>query len=200
MPSKTTAKPIFRWSEKSQRYIAPNGRFVARVKVLAELEKVRRGVGQEMRELARQLRDGEISRVEWVIAMKARIKALHLMHAAVAAGGLDKLTPADLGRVGAAVRRQYEFLRRWDAQNLPVDGRFIARAELYAGAAYGTFSDLERIKHKAAGYTEAKRVLGIAEHCPDCLEWANKWLPIDVIPPIGASVCRTNCRCTIIYR
>jgi hypothetical protein len=200
MPNKTAAKQAFRWSEKSQRYIAPNGRFVARAKVLTELDRVRRGVGQEMRELAKQLQAGEISRVEWLIAMKARVKALHLAHAAVAAGGLDKLTPSDLGRLGAAVRRQYEFLRRWEAEGLPVDGRFIARAELYAGAAYGTFSDMERIKHKAAGYTEAKRVLGIAEHCPDCLEWAGKWLPIDAVPPIGSSVCRTRCKCTIIYR
>jgi hypothetical protein len=141
MPNKTAAKQAFRWSEKSQRYIAPNGRFVARAKVLTELDRVRRGVGQEMRELAKQLQAGEISRVEWLIAMKARVKALHLAHAAVAAGGLDKLTPSDLGRLGAAVRRQYEFLRRWEAEGLPVDGRFIARAELYAGAAYGTFSD-----------------------------------------------------------
>jgi len=200
MPNKAATEKTFRWSEKAQRYIAPNGRFVARAKVLAELDRVRRGVGQEMRELAKQLQAGEISRVEWLIAMKSRVKALHLAHAAVAAGGMDKLTPSDLGRVGAAVRRQYEFLRRWEAEGLPVDGRFIARAELYAGAAYGTFSDLERIKHKAVGYTEAKRVLGIAEHCSDCLEWANKWLPIDVIPPIGASVCRTRCKCTIIYR
>jgi len=200
MPNKAATEKTFRWSEKAQRYIAPNGRFVARAKVLAELDRVRRGVGQEMRELAKQLQAGEISRVEWLIAMKSRVKALHLAHAAVAAGGMDKLTPSDLGRVGAAVRRQYEFLRRWEAEGLPVDGRFIARAELYAGAAYGTFSDLERIKHKAVGYTEAKRVLGIAEHCSDCLEWADKWLPIDVIPPIGASVCRTRCKCTIIYR
>lgn len=192
------------WSETAQRYRAANGRFIARARVLRELEQVRIGVGEEMRALTDAFRGGAVSQVEWKLGMKSLTRASAVLHAAVAAGGIKQMSAADMGRVGVFIKRQYEYLNRFEAQiesgEQPLDGRAVQRAMQYARAGYALFGDVEKRKHKEAGYTEARRVLGAAEHCPDCEAWAGRWLPVEVVPPIGAAQCRVNCRCVIEYR
>lgn len=201
--AKTKTKTIT-WSDAAQRYRSANGRFIARARVLREMEQVRIGVGDEIRELTESFRNGVITQIEWKLGMRALIRSSAVLHAAIASGGVKQMSASDLGRVGAFVKRQYEFLNRFERQiesgEQPLDGRAVQRAMQYARAAYSLFGDMERVKHLSAGYTQAMRVLGVAEHCRDCVDWAGRWLPIEVVPPIGAAQCRVNCKCHIEYR
>lgn len=204
MQNARTKTRTITWSEAAQRYRAADGRFIERSRVLRELEQARIGVGEEMRALTESFRSGVITQVEWKLGMRSLIRSNAVLHAAIASGGVKQMSAADLGRVGAYVKRQYEYLSRFERQiesgEQPLDGRAVQRAMQYARASYGLFGEMERVKHRAAGYTEAMRILGVAEHCRDCVDWAGKWLPIETVPPIGAAQCRVNCRCTIQYR
>lgn len=156
------------------------------------------------------LRAGDISLADWVNEMKREIKRLHTTSAAVGKGDWRAMTQADWGRVGREVRTQYDYLRGFvndlvASDGLPLADKWDWRALLYAGAAWGTFSRAELNEMLAQGQTQYKWTLGVAEHCPDCLEYADHgWVPIGSFDPVfpgsGHTVCMTNCHCHLEYR
>ena len=98
------------------------------------------------------------------------------------------------------------------------NGILLVRSDLYASAARGTYEDMGTYVNQVyGGRTQERRVLGDAEHCrtvrtraeavlgqpglEGCVELAAKgWQPIGSLPKIGQSPCRSNCKCTKIYR
>lgn len=76
-----------------------------------------------------------------------------------------------------------------------------ARAALYLMATWSTYQAGQHSLHTALGKKEERRVLGPAEHCPDCLESARRgWQPIGTLPAIGDSRCFVFCQCHFEYR
>ena len=109
------------------------------------------------------------------------------------------------------VRYLYRFLHRFmneiRAGQFDAPGRLRglrARARLYLNSARGYYSDLGLRLAKSAGKTEKRRVLGVADHCDDCVGQAQlDWVPIDdpSVTGVGVgTVCRSACQCTIEYR
>lgn len=186
------------------RYIAPNGQMVSQAIVTAEMEKVITGVRSEMVSLSTQLQNGEIGLQEWYNGMRGKIKIIHSVDAAIAKGGWAQMTQSDWGAVGAITKRQYQYLNNFANDILtgkqPLDGRFLVRTGMYADAGRGTGEDIKRREADRNGYDEEQRVLGRADHCPDCLAAAGHWEPIGTLPRIGDSVCRTRCHCYFIFR
>ena len=48
-------------------------------------------VGAELRDLGMQLQNREITLVEWQIAFREKIRALHVLHASIAVGGMNQI-------------------------------------------------------------------------------------------------------------
>jgi hypothetical protein len=49
--------------------------------------------------------------------------------------------------------------------------------------------------------TQERRVLGPADHCPECPGLASTgWQPLGLLPDIGDTVCRAHCACHFEYR
>ena len=106
--------------------------------------------------------------------------------------------------------------RGW--QPIGDNGILLVRSDLYASAARGTYEDTGTYVNQVyGGRTQERRALGDAEHChtvrtraeavmaqpglEGCVELAAKgWQPIGSLPKIGQSPCRSNCKCTKIYR
>ena len=66
--------------------------------------------------------------------MRQQIKETHLAQYMVAAGGRNRMTAADYGRVGAALRTQYRFLNAFAGDILRgnlSDAQIKARANMY---------------------------------------------------------------------
>lgn len=168
------------------------------------VERTMDAIAREIRELGRQAGAGEIGRLEFVDAMKDRLKIAHLLAYATAKGGWAQMTPADFVRVGRELRRQYNYLRNFAAdlaQGKLSEGQAAFRASLYARAAYATYENARREAMRAAGFTEERRRRTAKESCPDCIEYARRgWQPIGTLPPIGQSQCIVNCRCYFEYR
>jgi hypothetical protein len=151
------------------------------------------------------LANGEITLAKWQQGMSAQIKNSHLAAGASAKGGWAQMSQADYGQVGGRLKRQYEYLNNFAADiasgKQKLNGNFLRRADMYLEAARGTYEEARRRLYAQSGYTEERRVLGRAEHCKDCLDFAGRrWQPINTLPPIGASICLTNCHCRFIYR
>lgn len=163
--------------------------YVPRVEVLADL-----------------LSSNTISLAKWQTEMAALIKEQHIISAIAGKGSRELMTYADWGRTGGRLGYQYNRLDNF-AREIAA-GHFSpeyikARAKMYMNATRTAFWDATTQAHIDSGkYTEERRVLGIAEHCPDCEYWAELgWSPIGTLPKPGdASVCIVNCKCTMEWR
>lgn len=201
-----TLSPRYSYDPRAHRYRdLSTGRFISWRDVRGALDNVLATSAQRMNQISRRLVEREITLADWVRAMQAEIKQSHLIAHVLAAGGWEQMTPARFGRAGREIRTQYEFLRRFAGQiqtgQIKLDGRFLKRAQLYALSARRTHNRQDRDSAQRAGYTEERRVLGQAEHCDDCIRYAERgWSPLGSLPEIGDSECKANCQCHFEYR
>lgn len=195
----------FNWDSKALRFRGTGGRFVRREVVTSAIEKVILESRNRVREISERLQKGKINLAQWQIEMKDTIRATHLLTAGIAQGGKAQLSPAALGRIGSLTRQQYEFLGRFARQiesgRQPLNSRFLMRAEMYARAARGTFSETERRLRWDAGFTEERNVLHASESCDECVaQSARGWVEVGSLSAIGSRQCRVNCRCELELR
>lgn len=131
----------------------PQPRIRTTENALKLLELRRELYNEAVSDLQDQLWAGQLSVPQWKDKMRQEIKDLHISAAVIAKGGeWSAMTPADWGRVGAAVRGQYGYLSKFADQvqagadaallgvgNLQSVGYLQTRAKMYGGAARGTF-------------------------------------------------------------
>jgi hypothetical protein len=124
--------------------------------------------------------------------------------AAVGAGGLDQLDDDKAGRAEGIILFHLAYFRGFVGEvegGLPLDGRFPARAEMYAGSAVQAFESVFRAE-AIESYTEERRLIGSERPCGDCIGYAGLgWQPAGSLPGIGESCeCKGRCRCSFEYR
>jgi hypothetical protein len=158
--------------------------------------------------LSEELVNGDISIQRWVLRFRDRLKDAYINEYMLARGGRSAMTQRDWGRLGRMLRDQYGYLDRFAqdvaAGRLSKD-QIQARSEMYFKSARQAY---ERGHEEALGMptlpaypgdgstvclsncqchwdvrqTEdewlATWTLGAAEHCPDCIERANRWAPL----------------------
>lgn len=194
------------WSENAQRYInLETGRFVSASTVRNALESLMQNSQANMNSLTQSLIEGNVTLAQWQTGMMQQIKVAHVAASAAANGGWAQMTASEWGFAGSLIKEQYQFLQNFAAQiasgEQGLDGRALMRANMYGEAARGTFEEMRRRSMIAAGMTEGRRILGDADHCDDCLEFAAEgWMPAEDVPAIGDSICLTRCHCEIEYR
>lgn len=201
-------QPGFYFDAQRQRYIQvlANGktRAVAESVLNRAVTRLATDTRNEARELTAQLVRGEITQDVWYQQMRTQMRVSYRTSVTVANGG--NMTPADWGRFGAEMKKQYQYLDNFRAEILsgkqPLNGRAVVRAGMYGDANYAQYQNWKLKQAVRAGFAlEAKRTLHPAEHCPDCLEYAGRgWVPADEVVPIGSSQCKVHCKCTIQTR
>ncbi|HEY7234898.1 MAG TPA: hypothetical protein VH539_12160 [Gemmatimonadaceae bacterium] len=194
----------FTWDDSVRQYRGPGGRFVSRSAIRRIIDRAIAAVSGNVTSLASDLRSGVIGGDEWLAQMEQYVKDVHLFNAAAAKGGWAQLSANDYSRLTSVVRDQLAYLDRFAGQidgGLALDGRFLARAQLYAEAGRGTFEAIFADMMADDGMSEERNVLGFAEHCEDCLDQtAQGWQPIGTLIPIGDRQCLGRCKCSMEYR
>lgn len=196
----------FTWDTSIARYRdRATGQLVSESTVLDTVEGFATYAQRNMSNITQQYLDGKIDIKAWQQGMRQEIKDAHLVGAMAGRGGRDAMTQADWGRQGARLRQQYGYLDglAWERVGGEVsDAQMMARARMYANKARTSYYDGQTAANEAAEFTEERRVLNPAEHCDDCIGWANiGWAAIGKLPEPGeASVCRANCKCNKEYR
>jgi hypothetical protein len=200
--------PQYTWDERARQYRDARGRFVKRKAVRDSLDQVVDSAGREMREAAQRLRDNaddSDALGTWQRDMERLIKTVNVAAAAIAAGGWEQATQIHWGMAGARIRREYEYLRAFAQEleaGLPLDGRFVARAQLYANSATRTYEAILRRFDRLSGLILEKRILNSGNSCADCERYAGMgWQPAGTLPGIGeACACGGNCRCSFLRK
>lgn len=182
------------------------GRTITSAAVRAELDAAIDRSMLDTRQLSLSLQQGQIDLKEWQLAMRRRIKDVHITAAVSQRGGWERMTQVDWGRVGQLIRVQYEYLDKFAIEiasgTQPLDGRFLFRSQMYDEAAIRTHEIFGRYLARNAGYDEERSILDPgAKHCAQCVDEANRgWVPIGTLVPLGERTCLTRDRCTMQYR
>jgi len=170
------------------------------------LEKERRAGHSEASN--RELLNGQITVQRWVLDFRTRLKDVYRNEYLLGRGGRQNMTASDWGKLGAMLKKQYQYLNGFarDIQAGKVsEGQMARRAQMYFDSSRQAF---ERGKSSATGMPDlpaypgdgqtqclsncqctwdieetntewrATWSLGAAEHCPDCVANAARWNPL----------------------
>jgi hypothetical protein len=199
--------PQYTWDATSGQYRGASGRYVPRTAVRQALDEAIDRAKVRIDFDARRLQSGAINLPEWQIRTENHLRSIHVMSAAIAAGGWAQATPADWSVAGNRFKKQLRFLERFARQiesgEQPLDGRFLNRAASYGSAGSGTYEAALRKRELATGLAiEERRRLHSASPCTSCLGYhALGWQEPGVLPGIGESCeCGMRCRCTFQRR
>ena len=196
----------WRWDPGVPGYVTPDGRRqpLALLRPAADMRAEESRA--RLQRLAGELIGRQLSVGAFEAAVRDEIRMLHIELRLMAIGGREHATPRDWGRVGAALRDEYGYLRSMCARirrGELSEARIRSRTVQYAGAnALEEFENGRMLAMRGAGCAEKRRVLRPAAHCPTCVEEAEQgWVPID--QPgwiVGDGECGPACRCTMEYR
>jgi len=203
-------RPLWYWDAAVARFRNQRGRFVAQETVLSSLQASEEAARRQARVLARQVARKQIPPNEFREGMRELLKQEHIREALVGNGGLRQMDSAAWGRIGGNLSSQYRYLDNFTTDLVTKDlteAQIIARAEMYANSAKSEFHAAWRDANAQSDEMAAVRwVMTPAEHCEDCIAFANLgWQLIaddpfgGAVPGDGTTACRTNCRCHLEY-
>lgn len=196
----------YSYDPRSKRYRdLITGQYVSAAQVRGAVDYVINAVADKLRGVTQLLIDGAISVGDWQTQIAALLMNLHTAMGMAAYGGISGMTDANTAALSAAIEKQYGYLLNLAQQiasgKQALDGTLLARIELYAEASRGTYENAVRELAMAdPNLTEEQRVLGVADHCNDCVADADHWEPIGSLPDIGDSQCLARCHCSFEYR
>jgi hypothetical protein len=202
--------PGYTYDSRSARYRSTDtGRFVSRSDILGLLESTTAASEKQISALTTAVMEGQIAPSVWQEQMRTEVKNQVLAQTALGSGGFDRISQQSYGRAGADLRQLYAKISG-TAQDI-VDGKISAaqaqaRANEYAGHARSHFyaADREKVKPSAPGrvFIERRLLGGGGKTCADCVSFYDAgWQPFNVLPPPGTdSICRGNCRCSLVRK
>lgn len=200
----------YTWDRGNSRYRDQStGRYVSRDNIVKLLDDSVKSAEQRMNALGQAYQDGKIAPATYTVAMRDEVRRQHLQQAALARGGFDKLTQADYGRAGQALRQLYPKIAGTSAD---VAAGEVSAAQLkqrhaaYAGSARAIYHRIEREEAGPSGDTKVMIEIRIlhpdAQHCEDCVTYQGMgWQIAGSLPVPGEdSKCGHHCRCKIVRK
>lgn len=182
------------------------GKFVSRQRIASLMEEQIDGVEERMGRIVQAIFSKEIALGVGVILMRDELRRTSLQSAALARGGFDRLIWRDYGLVGRQLadseERIINLMRDIQAGRATLP-QALNRIAGYVGEARQNYLTIQRDVLRDTGKRmEARRHLGMAEHCRDCVHYAAQgWQPMEMVPLPGVgAVCGPRCRCSIEYR
>lgn len=206
--------PSWAWDAKAGRYVyMPSGRRVQPFEIRNQaIEPVILSSRQNQRAISTQLQNREITLAQWQTQMIGQIKQTQVAAGLAANGGEKNTNDSDKEEIALLILALFllfqDFSTEIQRKRQPLNGLLLVRSDLYANAARGTYEDMgSYVASVHLGKTEERRLLSPGDHCTNdhqytgCVELAAMgWQPIGSLPKIGASPCRSNCRCRKEYR
>lgn len=180
------------------------GRFLSRRTVQGLVQGRINSLSSEVESLGEQLLSGRLTLNDWQFEVAEKLRTLWVQQFALGRGGVDQVTPNEWLTVGRLLKSQYAFLRgfaRDIASGRVTEAQLLPRLRLYVQASSFAYWAGTDAAERARGKQFMQRLLGVAEHCPDCLRYASMGVqPIGSLPlPTVGCVCRANCRCSVRY-
>lgn len=209
MPKPSSLLDGYQYEPGTGRYRnLKSGRFVARTRITDLLGDALNANERTMTRTATAFHEGALDPRDWLNSTKLALKREYLQNAALGAGGLDRLTARDYGRIGGHLSAEYGRLASMAEQiaagevTLP---QALNRITMYQGGARRMYYEAERENLPGVEQGQVRierRVLGQAEHCEDCITYYEQGYQYEGVLPVpgDGSRCMTNCRCDLLRR
>ena len=165
--------PAYSWDAAVNNYVdIASGKFVARSEVLGLLDNVSESIGSTIGDLAAAAQRGDLTARQFYEGARRTLKHGYNADVAMGMGGWDRVTPAEWGRNGGHLNRQYEYLRNFAGEierGEVTEAQAAARGRLYADGAHKRYWETHQEGMAAAGYTEERWLtVGDASVCATC--------------------------------
>jgi hypothetical protein len=197
----------YRWDpETGEYYDVETGKIVAVAVVLAWARESIESTLLAFDKLAEFVINNIISPQLWEQLMREEIKREYIRQYLAGIGGIGQMGPDDWARIGEMLADQYAYLPTFRQQieaGKLTEAQIRARSGMYIESSKEAYEKAKAIVMVRTGFDEERWVLGIAEHCVDCIAFFNEgWQPIGYFPfpGEGQTRCLTNCKCHKEYR
>lgn len=185
-------------------YRNAKGKEIPYADIRAAVDAVANDTKARLRELAQRHIDNKMTFPAWATESEELIRKSLIASGQIAAGGRAQMTPTLNGRLGARVKFHLDKFREFGLERERgevSDAEMLTRTEMYGDAGVNVYETLRQGVMIDAGFTEAKNILGEANHCAECPALsAAGWMPIADMKPVGSRACMSRDRCTVIYR
>jgi hypothetical protein len=210
--SYTYNKSAHRFADKA------TGKFLSQSQAQTIVETGIKKNRDRLQTLAENLASGGIDITRFLTDGSDAIKNLHILNAVNAVGNrADALTKDQVKELNRRVKEHlsggkdkltgdrfgFSELIKDLVKGNASEAELKNRLNMFADAAALTQAHIKRVQIEAdKTYSQALRVLGVAEHCPECVSYAGlSWVKLsDLIMPGDRCSCRANCKCTVVYR
>jgi hypothetical protein len=194
--------PSYTFDTKTDRYRnLSNGQLVKRADIEELLRGVTESAAERMARLGAACNAGQLSDEAFILALQTEQRHTGAASAAMAAGGWDRMTPADWGSIGHWTREQNVFLLNFykDLQDPEKEWRedeIEQRAAIYADASFTRYWDKLR-RDLGKGARGHWQTTGLESVCPICMALQAKGvvllseLPLPGDPHLG-------CMCSLV--
>jgi hypothetical protein len=220
-PVRSGARRVYGYNADTQTYFEVmrdrSQRVIPRDAIKLDVNRFALAIQTKQRALMADMLNGKISPQEWYNESTRLMKISYRATVIVARGNNQPMTDDERNRWLLLLLLLFLWLNQLaDAisdGDLPLNGRLPIYAGLRGAALRSLFENWKLEQAKIDGYQEARRVLGIAEHChqefepgdprykPGCVEEAAKgWVPIAQVLKIGLASCKNNCKCHLEFR
>ena len=207
-PEAPPKPPAYEYDKKSHAYRdRATGYYVKNETILNLTESfIKDNVKVRLTDLTDKMLAGTITLEQWQEKAAVVVKQGYLVNSFIGKGGVQNMTQKDYGAIGGHLAFEYRHLNQFgqDIKNgTATGGQIEIRIGMYGdGTRKAYFEARERSIKENKTLTEERRILGQAEHCPDCLEYASRgWVPVGNTPAPGvACACKHNCKCDKEYR
>lgn len=192
------------YDPKKQSFTTARGRAVPIEEVRAEVDKIVQLVSEKAANLGKRYAAGDISLVEFHIKMRELLKSGHVAAASIGKGGWRRMEMADWGRVGARLKKEYEylsrFIRKLATQKIPQEISAY-RAKKYAFGVVMSYHDTMRRERTESGSPLMVRLVqNSKEGCPECAADADRgWVDPNDMAELGTRICGNFCLCDIEF-
>jgi len=195
----------FFYDEDACRYYHSNGRAVSESWLDDLVQSTTATYDRQVTKLVNSLYDDNLHPDVFRQALRFELKNAGLQYSALAVGGFDRLDNTHYGRIGGILGSDY---RRIDTLIEGYMDGTVSRAQalnrgtMYVGNIRRTFYRGRCLDSREGIVVIERRFLGVAEHCSDCVNYADEgWqLAGTLPPPCEDSQCRSNCRCSMHRR
>lgn len=151
-----------------------------------------------------------VSPADWREAMRQELKQQYIKEYLLGRGGRPQMEQRDWGSIGGMLAEQYRLLNDFVAEieaGTLSEAQIRARSQMYMKSSREAYERATQRVQEAMGMDEELWVLGVADHCVDCVAFANLgWQLIGddafngATPGSGNTVCLTNCNCHKEFR
>lgn len=181
------------------------GRFVAEQTIRNQVDTIIAKEERRLRGLTVKFAIEEVSFSDWQLEIMQSIKSSHIASYVAGKGGYTHMTQSDWGIVGSIIKEDYKIIRsiseQIDTGGIdPKTGRLQDSIRRLSRKSRSSYYKGRQSWAKTNGFLFEESVLGVADHCMECVDMANKGrVPIGTLIPVGERICRSNCRCKILF-